>query len=499
MSRARSAMPSVLRGWPDSMYTYVVNLKNALTDLYQILPGSSTLCFVGDITDGASDAQYDMFMQNLNSVSHPTAYMVMGNHDVRWLAGGYTEAINRYKTKTGMTGAYFDQWIGGYHFIFMATEQDLKDMAYLSTTQLQWLSTKLAENANSSKPIFVFLHQSLYNTVHLTTATEGFGTGGTDGIVQDQQLRDTLVPFPQSVFITGHTHSVEEDPKSVFSGLAFTCANTGAIAYTLGSNGYTGASSEGLCFDVYPNKLVVKGRDFSNKDWVSGLQRTIVYPTPAGTPTPTPAVTATPTPSPTVTPTLGPTATPAPGVAYWKFDETSGTTAADSWGANTGTLNGPVWVAGKYGNALSFDGTNDYVNVAKTDLAVPWTAAMWVKRTDSTVTSVCLMSSSGYMLKLEQYSNTNKVGYTKAGVADYTFNYSAPVGTWTHLAFVGTSSGVSLYVNGTLQQTLTGVISCPMGRIGSKSDGTEFLYGTLDEVKIYNRALSTGEIAVLAQ
>ena len=124
---------------------------------------------------------------------------------------------------------------------------------------------------------------------------------------------------------------------------------------------------------------------------------------------------------------------------------------------------------------------------------------MWVKRTDSTATSVCMMSSTICALKLEQYNNTNKVGYTKFGVADYTFNYTAPTGTWTHLTFVGTSLGVSLYVNGTLQGTLTGVIDCPMGWIGSKSGTAEFVKGTLDEVKIYSRALNASEIAALAQ
>jgi succinoglycan biosynthesis transport protein ExoP len=52
-------------------------------------------------------------------------------------------------------------------------------------------------------------------------------------------------------------------------------------------------------------------------------------------------------------------------VGHWKLDESSGTTAPDSSGnGNAGTLaNGPVWTAGKIGNALSFDGVNNYVNV----------------------------------------------------------------------------------------------------------------------------------------
>ena len=51
-------------------------------------------------------------------------------------------------------------------------------------------------------------------------------------------------------------------------------------------------------------------------------------------------------------------------VGYWKFDEGTGTQALDSSGnSNTGTLtNGPTWTSGKVGNAIQFDGSNDYVN-----------------------------------------------------------------------------------------------------------------------------------------
>ena len=50
-------------------------------------------------------------------------------------------------------------------------------------------------------------------------------------------------------------------------------------------------------------------------------------------------------------------------VSYWKFDETSGTTASDSVGSNDGTVSGATWVSGKINNGLSFDGNNDYVEV----------------------------------------------------------------------------------------------------------------------------------------
>ena len=78
-----------------------------------------------------------------------------------------------------------------------------------------------------------------------------------------------------------------------------------------------------------------------------------------------------------------PSRRPSGLVAYWKFDEGSGTSVADSSGnGNTGTLiNGPQWTAGRLGNALFFDGIDDNVTVpdsASLDLSSAFTLSAWV-------------------------------------------------------------------------------------------------------------------------
>ena len=77
------------------------------------------------------------------------------------------------------------------------------------------------------------------------------------------------------------------------------------------------------------------------------------------------------------------TVSPSGLVAYWKFDEGSGTTVSDSSGnGNTGTLvNGPLWTAGRVGNALFFDGIDDNVTVPDSnslDLSSSFTLSAWV-------------------------------------------------------------------------------------------------------------------------
>ncbi|MHC4572964.1 MAG: right-handed parallel beta-helix repeat-containing protein [Planctomycetota bacterium] len=180
---------------------------------------------------------------------------------------------------------------------------------------------------------------------------------------------------------------------------------------------------------------------------------------------------------------------------YWKFDEGEGLQAIDSSGmGNTGTLiNGPAWTSGKVGGALSFDGFDDYVQIGATDVAVPWAAALWVRRADSSNSNAALLESSGYSLKLEQYPDTNKLGFTAFGVGDYTFNYEAPVGAWVHLVFVATATETNLYVNGILTDTIPYSVPCPMGQISSASPSRP-AKGLIDEVRIYNRVLTGAEI-----
>ncbi|MCT4687660.1 LamG-like jellyroll fold domain-containing protein [Vallitalea sp.] len=185
-------------------------------------------------------------------------------------------------------------------------------------------------------------------------------------------------------------------------------------------------------------------------------------------------------------------------VAYWKFDEGSGTVAADSWGENNGDVHGATWNNdGKKNGAIEFDG-NDYINVGKTDLLTPWTVATWVKYDNDSTNDAVIIGSENNAIKVEQWDDTAKVGFTKYGVGDYTFNYSMNKGEWVHLAFVGTSDCVKLYVNGQYTALQNTSMDCPMGIIGKGKADNGSLYGQLDELKIYSNALSAQTIASLA-
>ena len=127
-------------------------------------------------------------------------------------------------------------------------------------------------------------------------------------------------------------------------------------------------------------------------------------------------------------------------------------------------------------------------------ISVPWTASFWVKRQDATDPSAALLADPATGLKLEQWPNTRQVGFTQFGVADYYFNYIVPANTWTHLTFVSATSGTTLYVNGLLQESHPATIDLPRGFLGSLTSGGDRLKGSLDEITLFNRALSPAEI-----
>ncbi|MGG0184952.1 OmpL47-type beta-barrel domain-containing protein [Bacillus rhizoplanae] len=228
-----------------------VTLNNALQDA--ISNNVKSVSVAGDLTEYGTDAQYNTLMTTMNKYPQLDRNLVLGNHDVRWM-NGFETAKNRFLTHTGMPGVYYDKWINGYHFIYLATETDDKDSAYLSDTQLQWLNDKLAEGASKDKPIFLFLHQPIGNTVSAST-----DKNYQSDEVQDQKLKDIVGQYPQSVLITGHLHDDIRIPDTLYNKQGFTMIRDGAIK----------DSAQGLIVDVYADRVVINGRDFTTKSTIA--------------------------------------------------------------------------------------------------------------------------------------------------------------------------------------------------------------------------------------
>ncbi len=196
-------------------------------------------------------------------------------------------------------------------------------------------------------------------------------------------------------------------------------------------------------------------------------------------------------------------------VAAYGFDETSGSGTTDASGlGNHGTLSGAARTAGgRYGRALTFDGANDQVAVpdnASLDLTGAMTLEAWVRpsATNAGWRTVILKEQPGDLVYGLYAAATGFrpsghvfVGGDDTRVAGPTV---LPADTWSHLATTYDGSSLRLYVNGDLADTLA--VSGPMTvsngllRIGGNTIWDEWFQGSIDEVRVYDRALTGAKI-----
>jgi len=211
---------------------------------------------------------------------------------------------------------------------------------------------------------------------------------------------------------------------------------------------------------------------------------------------------------------------------HWTFEEGNGTTTADaSTNGLTGTLAGsplPTWVSpGKVGSgALDLPGDSatkvDLGNPAALQLTGAMTLTAWAWPDTVTgggriITKGGNSGARGWSLNVESTGvwrmqiAVNSTTLVSCGTA----GGSVALGTWTHVAGVYDPSGtpsMKLYTNGVLAATQTSGVpgaqynpATTGAAIGARSDGTTRWDGKLDEVRIYNRALTGAEIQSLPE
>ena len=199
-------------------------------------------------------------------------------------------------------------------------------------------------------------------------------------------------------------------------------------------------------------------------------------------------------------------------MGYWNFDEGSGTIANDLSGNNNdgtiydGATAGATWESsGKYGGALSFDGTNDYVFVPdddSLDLSSGMTIAAWIYSGSTVGARVIaakwddntIPNQHSYIFK--DHDASDKLRIELSGGTDLTGSTSIATGTWIHVAATFDSSTVRLYYNGVEEdnsQPRTDSIPASTSalRIGAVPTGgtiSQHFMGLMDEVYIYDRA-----------
>jgi len=203
-------------------------------------------------------------------------------------------------------------------------------------------------------------------------------------------------------------------------------------------------------------------------------------------------------------------------VGWWKFEEGSGGTAYDSSDyGNDGTIQGDPkwvpgyidWVPGYLGGAIQLDGVDDYIdcgNDASVNITNQITLAAWVKTNDSGNSERKPYIRKGGPSYVLNHENNNSINLEIRGDSGWS-SVAFPVdssfnGVWHHLAGTYDGSQLKLYIDGRLEATTasTGPISiCDynvnIGRNSKETSAPKF-NGLIDDVRIYSRALTEGEI-----
>jgi hypothetical protein len=193
-------------------------------------------------------------------------------------------------------------------------------------------------------------------------------------------------------------------------------------------------------------------------------------------------------------------------ISRWRFDEGSGTTAAnDVAGAPAGIVSNATWASGKLGGALQFNSSNSVVTVPSSpSLAITsaYTLAVWVNLGPKTNDDQRFVHRDPIDFKL----NGRRPQIGTAGMSYATSSYALPGNEWHHIAATVENGAPRMYVDGTERTFDTQQLdprpipaqSAPL-YIGAFGDGYGVANGLLDDVRMWNRALTPAEVLELSK
>jgi hypothetical protein len=200
-------------------------------------------------------------------------------------------------------------------------------------------------------------------------------------------------------------------------------------------------------------------------------------------------------------------------VGYWKLD---GNAIDFSEYGNNGTVYGAIAASDRFGNpdsAMTFNGIDNYISIPDNSTLKPAqiTISAWIKLNINTTTENMDIvrkfygPTGGYYLRLIHYIGTApRISFFAAGTSD-ALDAEIPTGIWKHIAATYDGTYQKIYIDGALIESVSGMglsmtnVTNPLTiSAGIDAGGiTNFFDGQIDDVRIYNHALSNNEIEQL--
>lgn len=257
------------------------HFKAMLEDVAKTSPNSAGIFAVGDVVDNGSNQSYwnDLWRIYGSVDGVPHMYIGIGNHE-KFGFTSYDDVLSTFLKNLRMPDGYekpdtvyYDVWIDGFHYIFLGDTAmtDSSVQATIGDAQYDWLEAKLAE-ATDDRPVFIFMHQSMKDTVSGSSEEIGWW-----GIADDTRMREILDEYPNAFFFNGHTHCTLDDDDCMAGGgddaAIFNTASVGYLyTYYDSTSGSGLEGSQGYYVYVYSDRVLVRGRDFTTGEWVSSAQ-----------------------------------------------------------------------------------------------------------------------------------------------------------------------------------------------------------------------------------
>ncbi|MCW1300674.1 MAG: metallophosphoesterase [Candidatus Parvarchaeota archaeon] len=262
------------------IHSKIGNLQVALLDIKQTIEEFDLLILNGDIVDLGISEEYDKMDKFIKDNSLLTPKIIIkniGNHEYYKDYSSGPNSLNdndnlllRYLKFADREKVYDDLWIRGYHFINLGSETTYNksvdpstDRANLSNKQILWFHEKIDENYIKGKPIFVFLHQPLDNTIL-------FSQSHLFNINKDQEIKDICSKYPEIIFFSSHSHHTFYEEGNIYKDPSgFLCIDTSSIVepvfYATTTAKY---SIQGVYMEVHEDHALIKFRDFGRREWI---------------------------------------------------------------------------------------------------------------------------------------------------------------------------------------------------------------------------------------
>jgi putative cell wall-binding protein len=252
------------------------HLRQMLEDTNTLSPESLGIFVVGDIANNGRDEEfqetqkiYNTAVENGNT-NLPLIHLIMGNHD--WYNNNPSKQFQKWckllntELESAPDTTYYDEVINGYHFVYLASEERGDSLrAVISKKQLDWFDNIMAQatEEDPDKPVFVFLHQSFYNTVAGSLPGQNW-----DGVANEENLKSVMAKYGQIILFNGHSHWDLNSIRCAYGGdeEAPAALNTASVSYLWSSYNITSGEfwdgSQGYNVKVYDDKVLFLGREY---------------------------------------------------------------------------------------------------------------------------------------------------------------------------------------------------------------------------------------------